>query len=692
MWWIWDRVDPIIKFAYIHPGSLGWQAELIERMTAAWEELGFDAVHIDQTLVIPNHPGGPVHGVTAPLGALDLHRGLRDALPQVALSGEGLNEITFAYEAFAQRHVWGYNHTENTWDRDWLNRAHPISAYLFTPHTIHYGYLGMASPAYGQAYSAWRHSYRRQNVIPTIARPTLTDLTGDPQGFWRQALDEARAWQQHRLVPDTQGPWPDDLCYAYEGADGVRAQYLDDGGTVLQVQDDTVYRVITGVEAIELLGTVDGWRYYDHNALKGLEPSRWYAYRDTPRDMDDFHVEAAPDDAEVVVNVPPDAFGRVYLGDESTVVLDLADALDEARTGLLIDGEAAAWERGPLGGPAAYGARIDARWDGLHFHPAWKADAEGNQVLGAPGVRYRLTLPEAEEIQFQADGYLAQGAEEGSDGVVYTVSVWPADQPAQAGIETTVTAATHAPTPIDMDLSGMAGETVIIEIVCDDGPNDDPSFDWAVLGHPRVSRWLRGVRTVTVAGELPGALVGEDRLGEYHGRTDISMPFPGAAYFTDAEPTRLDAPTDLMDLPWRLSLRDTGGMDRGPGPYTGVTVHAAEVDGEPMEGLTTHPPDGGVISIQALVTLPDRPCRLVTDVGLRDGSESEGVTFEVWVGGLREASHHMVPGPRHTLEVDLSGRAGETLVLELVVDSEGSHFYDWAHWGQPRLLPIGEDG
>jgi len=33
----------------------------------------------------------------------------------------------------------------------------------------------------------------------------------------------------------------------------------------------------------------------------------------------------------------------------------------------------------------------------------------------------------------------------------------------------------------------------------------------------------------------------------------------------------------------------------------------------------------------------------------------------------------------------LAAFAGRTVVLELVVDSEGSHYYDWAHWGLPRL-------
>ena len=45
-------------------------------------------------------------------GNIALHRQLREALPGVALSGEGLNEVTYRHEAFAQRHAWGLRHAE----------------------------------------------------------------------------------------------------------------------------------------------------------------------------------------------------------------------------------------------------------------------------------------------------------------------------------------------------------------------------------------------------------------------------------------------------------------------------------------------------------------------------------------------------------------------------------------------------
>ena len=71
-----------------------------------------DALHLDQTLCIYNDHNGRIDGLSMLQGSIQLHRQLREALPQVALSGEGLNEVTCRYEAFAQRHVWGLDHAQ----------------------------------------------------------------------------------------------------------------------------------------------------------------------------------------------------------------------------------------------------------------------------------------------------------------------------------------------------------------------------------------------------------------------------------------------------------------------------------------------------------------------------------------------------------------------------------------------------
>ena len=146
-------------------------------------------------------------------GNIALHGQLREALPDVALSGEGLNEITYRYEAFAQRHAWGVNHADGTWDRRHLAAAHPISSYLFRPYTIINGYLGCAPPTAGQLYAAWNEAYEHWGVIPTL-KPSLEQLR-EPTGFSRQFFDEVRFFQDSESMIDIESDWPAEVAFPW---------------------------------------------------------------------------------------------------------------------------------------------------------------------------------------------------------------------------------------------------------------------------------------------------------------------------------------------------------------------------------------------------------------------------------------------------------------------------------------------
>ena len=98
-WWEWPAQPPI-KFAYINPSSRAWRELFVRRMAEVIKQTGADALHLDQTLCIYNDKNGIIDGLNWIEGSLALHRELREALPDVALSGEGLNEITSAIRAF----------------------------------------------------------------------------------------------------------------------------------------------------------------------------------------------------------------------------------------------------------------------------------------------------------------------------------------------------------------------------------------------------------------------------------------------------------------------------------------------------------------------------------------------------------------------------------------------------------------
>ena len=128
-------------------------------------------MHLDQTLCIYNDKNGIIDGLNFIEGSLALHRELREALPEVALSGEGLNEITCQYEHFAQRHIWGMDHVHRTWDDRQVAMSHAISSAVLAPYTQIYGYLGMANPNETAIFSVWRRAYEPFGVLPTYNWP-----------------------------------------------------------------------------------------------------------------------------------------------------------------------------------------------------------------------------------------------------------------------------------------------------------------------------------------------------------------------------------------------------------------------------------------------------------------------------------------------------------------------------------------
>lgn len=684
LWWDWTRADPPIKFAYIHPGCAEWRKELIGRIAQSYRELGFDALHIDQTLCIFNHAGGLVDGLNCARGNLVFHEELRKALPEVALSGEGLDEVTFVEEAFAQRHVWGIDHSNGRWYRDQIDLAHPISSYLFTPHTTIYGYLGMASPSSDQLYSAWRQAYRWLNVIPTIAWPGAEALAR-PAGFWDLAFREANAWQQSRLLPDPDAEWPEGVCYPYRTADGRRAEYRDDSGTTFSVGGEEVTRVVSGVTSLRMPGGIAGWRYYDAQETRGLDPSHWYAYDPTPRRMDVLHVEEAPADATVAVNEPATALGRIVVTDLAAR-LDLAALLRTAECSVTLQDGTTVRQTGRLEPLEAMGALVRSASDVIEFHPAWQALPDGTGARGAPSVAYQLELPASAHCEFRARGYVEPNAGDKTDGVDFTVTaVSPIGQ-----AEVTIHADAMGSSELRLDLTPIAGSAVTLTIVCDDGPEDNPSFDWARLAQPTVYIQRDALATLRVAGvdqpfvtpEVAEPIVGQP--GEFAAR----CPYGGAVYLGDATATPVGAmPLDLLAVPWTVTFRQPDGSDRtDPGPYAGLTRGAGVCGGEEREALHTHPPNEGQTVLQAVLTLPAQPARLRAEVGLRAGSKSDGVDMAIWAGGTPRATLRLLPdGGWQPLSVDLSDLAGRTTVVELVTDSAGPFTFDWAMWSRVRI-------
>jgi hypothetical protein len=171
--WHWppDTHD-YTRMAYIHPGFGIWRRKLIEVVKEVCGTISAPAVFIDQTLCTWNTDNGLVEGMTTVEGLWRLQEEFTSIHPDIVLAGEGLNEISFQRECFAQAHIhdgWGDLKQHH------VDSAHPICSYLWDRHCRLVGYYHL-TPGNPDA-DLGIEVYRRMGAIPTVItnNPELMD-------------------------------------------------------------------------------------------------------------------------------------------------------------------------------------------------------------------------------------------------------------------------------------------------------------------------------------------------------------------------------------------------------------------------------------------------------------------------------------------------------------------------------------
>ncbi len=703
LYWDWQRARPPIKFAYINPAAAAWRELFVRLMVDLCGRLEPDALHLDQTLCAFNDGNGLIDGRNMMQGNIALHRELRRALPEVALSGEGLNEITCRHEAFAQRHVYGINHSDQDWNDALIATAHPVSSALLTPYVTLYGYLGMTNPAPHDYYFAWRKAYERFGVIPTLARPSIEQLT-EPPPVVRVLLDEARWFQRHLPVPDFASPWGPDTLFAYRTSDGGRAEYRRDADGVALVvtkpKTHVVSRRITGATSIRLPGRAPDWRAYDEQRLLGLDPACSYVYVDEPRDLTAFHVRALPSTARVRrIGLRPE-FATLCLDDRRSVVADLWQFDGPTRCGeRLRDGTIHQTDGDTFESQA--GTRICPQGEGIFAHPPWREQrtkAKGETQSPNPRaawIEFDIQLPADKPARFDAGvGLRTKHAEENSDGVTFRVTVRDRE-----GRSDALAASRHSkrtiPEPVRVDLAALRGRSVTVRLETDPGPAGSVSFDWALWTRPRIV--LTEAYAAPVEVVSPRDIVGV--ISSCDGRTPmrrdanrytLTLAMPGTTYLLFTEPRRVDPPAALWQLPFSQELVTSDGRREPPHGFLQARAQASVIGGVSRDGLFAHPPSRGQMHVDWLIELPAQPVKLTGFAGIRDGAEEgcRGVGFRIVVNGRQAWHRDLQPdGKWRAFDVSLASHAGQTIVLTLVTDALGDYTCDWAQWGEPRLVP-----
>ncbi len=674
-WWLWDRADPPIKFAYINPASGKWREYFVRLMKELCTACSVDALHLDQTLCIYNDYNGPMDGLSMLQGNIALHRELREALPGIALSGEGLNEVTYRYEAFAQRHVWGINHAEGTFSMPHLRAAHPISSYLLRPYTIMYGYLGCAPPSDAQRYAAWAEAYRHYGVIPTL-KPS-SEQTETPDGFTKQFFDETAFWLEHRVDPDFEADWPPHVTFPYRTYRGTPVTRVLDRRLLSRTR--VISQTIRDRAWVTDPGSIPGWLAFDADRIIGLDPGMWYPLFNVPRDPECFHIAGLSQGLAVETVAIQDSFAYVRTRLATGANPRIASLIHEATCGSRpVQGEGAEVIGALL---AADGAQFYAEGGNLYAHPPWKTPQSGIAF-----ARFTLTPP-PNALRFVSEVALdpAAAGEGKSDGVTFGVRVTRKDKVRTRGTFQN----TSEPRKLAIGLSEFQGKEVELELTVDPGRNSNPSYDWARWSDPRIEcDWETNCEIALANAQAYGmAISGEKVLAFPSGQsvTKLQIALPAAVYLLPDTPPMLTLPVALTGVPFETLFADEWGNVLHAPKHACAQTGDAAVGGITRKGFFAHPPRSGRTQMDFPVTLPGGPAMLHAYAGIRDGSKSTAVLFRIEVNGIGLAQESVTPGGWKEMTVELTPYAGKPAVIALVTDAAGDFSGDWAYWGEPEL-------
>jgi hypothetical protein len=165
----WEMEHPAMgsfHLAYIHPGLERWRRTLIDDVLRTCEVLKPQAIFLDQTLMTPNVSNGPVETMNTMEGMCQLQKELSEVRPDLVLAGEGVSELAFQFQSFAQAHIDIAPNPELRVYTEHVPLVHPICSYLWRDHTrlVGYWHLHPSDPKCEVALEM----YRKMEALPTF--------------------------------------------------------------------------------------------------------------------------------------------------------------------------------------------------------------------------------------------------------------------------------------------------------------------------------------------------------------------------------------------------------------------------------------------------------------------------------------------------------------------------------------------
>ena len=662
--WRWEQTDAPYRHAFINLANSTFRKILVQQLKNVWEKYKVDAFHLDVSHWVTNDANGLIEGVNAGQGNVLMHRELAEAMPSVVFSGEHLHEVTFFRESFAQR--WKL---PLEWDPSPRGEPHPISAFLFSPYTLPYGYVRLPNPDWAPTrYQEYLDAYESWGVLPTLRLLSVDDL-GPEQVRTQELLAIARTWQQFGLKPDFETDWGTDTLFQYVGKDDeIATLKTTDNGTVFDLpQTGAGYERVFGVTQVKTDRSLPHWHAYNETTLLGLDPRESYFLSDTPRDFSQVHINALPDGVSVTESRVTEnaALFRLERMDSSHEI-DLLSGIHLVGTGIVHKGKELTRQRGATFHETEVSI-AGVRKSAIDAHPPWQG------ISGDTFGEWNLSLPDSPHIRLEFDIGLAEGSEN-SDGVTFIVSV-QGDESFRRH---------HAKQKwehIRLDLTPYQGENVKLRFTTNPGPKKDTGWDWARWGEPKIIS--EPSDTLTKVGfYLPNEPIRSypdtvRHVGQEQYVLNTKLPTQILFLFGPAQ--QVVTPYNLRDAEFIVGLQFDSVFRLGSVWNSGQRMRLTS-DGVSKETIFAHPPPGGQTVLQFLLSLPQaREVIFSFSMGLQDRC-SDGVFFRVLVNGETQFEHFADTFRWEDTNISLSRYAGDHVLLELITDPGKDVNCDWAHW------------
>jgi len=680
-WYI--TTDRPYRHAFINPAYKPFRDMFVEKMVELHKELNYDALHIDINGVCINDANGPIDGLYFPQGTALLHKQLREALPDVGLGGEGVTEAVLAAgESWAQ--MW----------KECPFPPHSITTYLISPYTYMCGHLGTPNPdtEFTSFFNAYK-IYSRQGIMPVITFRRDIVENAPRLIFTPWELEWARLWQDEEFHPDFTRPWRDKTIFAYKGKNYdcliTRTKYGDLAKLYPHNKAEKpmiVRYLIYGVNKAPLLGGyIPGHLASDGVYAYGLDRSQVYPV---------FFKGEAPSAPFRIVRVQEGFLIRNLRYSESFLTFSIAkgkeegilDKIQSFRSGVIIDGEESPLKLGAV-------AQIKdlvvggVKRHGLFMVMPWKPKDPDEQdyAWGYTFLDFTLFVPEKEPILHLYLG-ISDGIRGESDGAEAKIFV--------NGKEVFSALVGRSWQEVRVDLSKWRGKRVNMRLLGGPGPNNNVSWDllcWGDINFKKdkaeqtPSLTIKAKRVIKeFLGEgLTHIKEGRARDGYiYQLRVKPNAPIIG--FFKEGQ--ALTVPCSLSKLAYEYGYFQHGRWVQGGHPWSQAQKEKVSCGGVEREAINGHPPNFGKFYIEWLLQLPEDAGYLAVFPGVADNSRTQGVGFAVLINGNVEA-HCTISKPRwEEFKIPLTPYAGKTVLLTFQTDSLGVADYDWAWWGEPKIL------